>query len=66
MARIPLLSPGDPGFDPKAEALMGAVEQRYGTTFNVIRGLANHSDALEAFMNLQGVVFGPGRSACRE
>lgn len=57
MARIPLPSPGDPGLDPKAEAMMGAVEQQFGRSFNVIRALANHPDALEAFMTLQGEVY---------
>ena len=57
MTRIPLPSPGDPGLDPKADAIMGAVQEQFGSTYNVIRALANHPDALEAFIGLQGVVY---------
>ena len=61
MARIPLLDPDDPQVDPKAAALMGAVHEQYGTTYNVIRGLANHPDAMEAFFALQGEVYASKR-----
>lgn len=57
MARIPLPDAGDPGLEPKAEAMMAAVEGQFGRNFNVIRALSNHPDAMEAFLNLQGVVY---------
>ncbi len=57
MARIPLVDPSDPDTDPKAAAILGAVREQFGRDFNVIRALANHPDAMEAFMGMQAEVY---------
>jgi len=57
LARIPLCGPDDLETEPKAKAILSAVHDQFGTDFNVIKALANHPDALEAFMALQGEVY---------
>jgi alkylhydroperoxidase family enzyme len=58
LARIPLVRADDPGVDPKAAAMLQAVESSQAEpVLNVIRALANHPDAMEAFFNFAGIVY---------
>jgi alkylhydroperoxidase family enzyme len=58
MARIPLVHADDPGVDPKAAAILTAVEGAQDVpVLNVHRALANHPDAMEAFFNFAGIVY---------
>jgi alkylhydroperoxidase family enzyme len=58
MARIPLVKADDPDVDPKAAALLLAAENAQDVpVLNVHRALANHPDAMEAFMRLAEIVY---------
>lgn len=65
MARLPLVDPDDPGADPTARALLGAIRANLESSetapwrdINVYRAMANHPEALRA-------VLGLGRAAYR-
>ena len=57
MARIPLCDPDDPDLDPKAAAILAAVREESGVDYNVLKGLANHPDALGPFLAFEAAVY---------
>lgn len=58
MARVPLITAQDPGVDPKAAALLTAVEDAQSVgVLNVHRALANHPDIMETFFALANVAY---------
>lgn len=58
MARIPLVRADDPGVDPKAAAILTAVEDAQDVgVLNVHRALANHPDMMEKFFEFAAVAY---------
>lgn len=59
MARIPLVDPHDPDADPAARALLRAAGEARptGEVLNVYKALANHPEALQAFLAFAKVVY---------
>lgn len=58
MARIPLVRADDPGVDPKAAAILAAVEGAQDVpVLNVHRALANHPDLMERFFSFAEVAY---------
>lgn len=59
MARIPLVDHHEPGTDPKAAALLAAVERGdpSAPVLNVLRALANHPDVLEKFLGFARAIY---------
>jgi hypothetical protein len=58
MARVPLVRADDPDVDPKAAAILTAVESAQDVpVLNVHRALANHPDLMEKFFALAEVAY---------
>ena len=58
MSRLPQVVPEDPSTDPKTAAILSQMFEAWGTDFNILKGVANNGQILEAFATFIGGVYG--------
>ena len=60
MARIPIWNENDPATPADSREALLEAGRKFGTTFNIMRGIANHPKALTTFIDFALATYGSG------